>query len=134
MKKSVSIPGAILLAKLSGGALAHGEEKEAGHDDPTAGIEIEQKPWGIAAAASEATHTIAVSKSDAMRFTPGDITVEAGETVRFVVSNTGDVMHEFVLGTQASNDEHAKMMIKFQGPFHARGHAEGRQRELPRRR
>lgn len=103
---------------LSGVAFAHGDKKESGHDEPAAELVKEQKPWGIAAVPSEAMRTIEVSMSDSMRFTPERIMVNAGETVRFVLPNTGDVMHEFVLGTQASNDEHAAMMLKFPGMEH----------------
>jgi hypothetical protein len=43
--------------------------------------------------------------ADNMRFTPERIEVRQGETVKFVVRNTGKVMHEFVIGTKAENDE-----------------------------
>ena len=102
---------AVLLATASGAALAHGDNKEKGHDDPSAEVIKEQMPWGIAADPAEATRTIEVSMSDAMRFTPETISVEEGETVRFVVANDGKVMHEFVLGTPESNDEHAALMV-----------------------
>ena len=109
---------AVLLVSASSVVLAHGDDKEKGHDDSEAEVIKEQKPWGIAADPAEATRTVEVSMSDAMRFTPESITVEVGETVRFVVANDGEVMHEFVLGTTESNDEHAAMMVKFPGMEH----------------
>ena len=118
MKILAQATAAILLASASSTLFAHGDNKEKGHDDAAAEIVKEQKPWGIAADPAEATRTIEVSMSDAMRFTPESITVEEGETVRFVVANDGEVMHEFVLGTTETNDEHAAMMVKFPGMEH----------------
>ncbi|MGQ0670411.1 MAG: cupredoxin domain-containing protein [Actinomycetota bacterium] len=37
---------------------------------------------------------------DTLRFNPDRVTVEAGEKVRFVVTNVGSNAHEFVLGDQ----------------------------------
>ena len=118
MNNFAPVFAAALLAIASSAALAHGNNKEKGHDDPSAEVIKEQKPWGIAADPAEATRTIEVSMSDAMRFAPETITVEEGETVRFVLPNEGEVMHEFVLGTTETNDEHAAMMVKFPGMEH----------------
>ena len=51
--------------------------------------------------------------TDAMRFTPASITVKKGETVRFVVKNSGKLKHEMVLGTANELREHAELMKKF---------------------
>ena len=109
---------ATLLAALPSALLAHGDEKAKGHDEKQADLVREQMPWGIAAPAAEADRTVEVSMSDAMRFTPESLAVEEGETIRFVVRNDGETMHEFVLGTTESNDEHAAMMMKFPGMEH----------------
>jgi uncharacterized cupredoxin-like copper-binding protein len=55
---------------------------------------------------------------DDMRFSPRRIEVRLGETVRFRVRNTGRVMHEFVIGTQAENAKHADLMLKFPDMAH----------------
>ena len=55
---------------------------------------------------------------DDMRFTPDRIDVRRGETLRLRVRNTGKVMHEFVIGTQAENAKHAELMIKFPNMEH----------------
>ncbi len=111
---------ALLLATalLAGPAavLAHGSET---HDDsPKAAAVKEQKPWGIAGDASAARRTITLDMADNMRFTPERITVKRGETVRLRVANKGQVMHEIVLGTPASLDEHAQMMLKYPSMEH----------------
>ena len=49
--------------------------------------------------------TVEVSMTDELRFEPDDITVAPGETVRFVVTNTGESVHEFLIGDEAEQAE-----------------------------
>ena len=58
---------------------------------------------------ADATTTIEVAATDELAFEPSSVEVEAGETVTFVVTNSGKLPHEFVLGDesyQASQSEH----------------------------
>lgn len=55
------------------------------------------------------TRTIEIKLGD-MFFEPERISVRPGETVRFVVSNTGEVLHEFNIGTAAMHAAHQKEM------------------------
>ncbi|OYW21187.1 MAG: oxidase [Burkholderiales bacterium 12-64-5] len=57
--------------------------------------------------------------TDNMRFTPAQISVRQGETVRFVVKNSGAVKHELVFGTPEELKEHYAMMVKMPGMEHA---------------
>ncbi len=57
--------------------------------------------------------TVAINMIDAMRFEPDHVSVKQGETVRFVVKNSGKLKHEFVLGTDAELKEHYQVMMKF---------------------
>lgn len=57
--------------------------------------------------------TIAVTMSDNMRFTPSNISVQQGETVRFVIKNKGQVTHELSLGTKKELLAHLELMKKF---------------------
>jgi uncharacterized cupredoxin-like copper-binding protein len=59
------------------------------------------------------SRTVQVSMADSMRFTPSSFTVKRGETIRFVVKNSGQVKHEFVLGKAKQLKEHHEMMKKF---------------------
>ncbi len=59
---------------------------------------------------SQVTRTITVTMSDAMRFTPDRLEVKAGETVRLVLQNQGQLRHEFVLGEPDALRRHAAMM------------------------
>src|SRR5512138_2703270 len=92
------------------GARAHGNQP---HHDPNAPIRKEQKDWGIAGDPKDVRRTIAVRMLDTMRFTPERIDVRLGETIRFDVRNTGQQLHEFVLGTKHENEKHAELMMKF---------------------
>ena len=56
--------------------------------------------------------------SDTMRFNPAKLTVKQGETVRFVVRNSGKTLHELVLGTLQELQEHAELMRKHPGMEH----------------
>lgn len=77
-----------------------------GHDAAETAI---GKP-GVAA---KAARTVTIEMSDAMRYTPSDIQVKQGETVRFIVKNNGKVKHEMSLGTEKELLEHLEQMKKF---------------------
>jgi uncharacterized cupredoxin-like copper-binding protein len=101
---------ALALLLLGSGAWAHGNEHSPSKPAPT---QKEQKPWGIAGDAASAARTIEIKMLDNMRFSPDRIEVKQGETIRLVVRNTGNMLHELVLGTKKELDEHAALMLKF---------------------
>ena len=70
----------------------------------------QHSPVGEPGKASAVSRTIAVSMSDAMRFTPASIAVQRGETIRFVVKNDGLEPHEFMLGEIKALQAHAAVM------------------------
>ena len=94
---------AAMTASAAAGAWATGNHA-GGHE---AGEAI-CKP-GVAA---KATRTVQVDMADSMRFTPANISVKQGETVRFVIKNSGQVKHELVLGTEKGLKEHYEVMKK----------------------
>lgn len=109
---------ALVAAALLGrtlGAAAHGSEDHAKKAGP---VKKEQKAWGIAGDTKDVKRTIEIVALDTMRFSPDRVEVREGETVRFVVKNSGKMMHEMVLGTKKDLDEHAAMMVKFPGMEH----------------
>lgn len=67
---------------------------------------------GKAGLAANVTRTIQVEMSDTMRFTPASIKARQGETIRFVVKNSGQLSHEFVLGTTKDLKAHYEVMKK----------------------
>lgn len=88
------------------------------HHDASAPVVKEQKDWGIAGDAKAVRRTITLSMSDDMRFTPHQITVREGDTVRLRSQNKGKVLHEIVMGTKAELEQHAEMMRKYPGMEH----------------
>ena len=97
------VAAAALITLTSTVALAAGKHA-GGHGH----AEAIGKP-GIAA---KATRTVAVDMTDGMRFNPASIEVKQGETVRFVVTNSGKLKHELVLGTEKELKEHYEVMKK----------------------
>ncbi len=111
----VLITATALSLTVFGAAYAHGD---AGHAKKSGPVAKEQKAWGIAGDAKAVKRTVEVKMSDDMRFTPNQIEVKQGETVRFIMKNDGKVMHEFVIGTKKDLDEHAALMLKFPNMEH----------------
>jgi uncharacterized cupredoxin-like copper-binding protein len=62
--------------------------------------------------AAKVTRTIKVDMTDSMRFTPASIDVRQNETVRFVVTNSGQLKHELVLGSEKDLKAHYEAMKK----------------------
>ena len=101
---------------VSAGAIAHGEKTHSRKFSPAQ--LAEEKAFGKAGDPRKATRTVRFSMSDQMRFNPSHITVKQGETIRFVVTNKGKLMHEMVFGTPAELKEHADLMKKFPNMEH----------------
>ena len=97
-------------------AHAHGEKPHAKKD--TKPISMDETPFGREGDSKKVSRTVTVDMSDKMRFTPRELTIKQGETVRFRVKNSGQVMHEMVLGTMEELKKHAEMMKKHPGMEH----------------
>jgi len=69
--------------------------------------------FGQPAAADKATRTVEVTLQD-IAFAPKSLDVKAGETVRFVLVNKGQLLHEFNLGDAAMHAAHQKEMLQMQ--------------------
>ena len=113
---------AALLAVVAPAAFAHGtshDKKPGRKESPQA---VEEKPFGRAGDPKRATRTIRIEGKDTMRYTPSQITVKQGETVRFVVKNAGKLLHETVLGTKDELSEHYELMKKFPDMEHDEPH------------
>lgn len=98
-------------------SFAHTGEKHADAKKPAA-LSTEEKAFGRQGDPKKVDRTIKVDMNDMMRFNPSVITVKQGETVKFVVTNSGKMMHEMVLGTMAELKEHGEMMRKHPGMEH----------------
>jgi len=102
-KSIAPILSTVALAAISTVAIANGNHA-GGHEDAAI---------GKAGVASKVSRTITVDMADSMRYTPSDIKVKKGETIRFIVKNSGKVRHELSLGTQKELQEHLEQMKKF---------------------
>lgn len=101
---------ASLLATVAIAAGSHA----GGHADNKAGADAIGKPGK----AANVTRTINIDMTDAMRFTPASIDAKQGETIKFIVKNSGKITHEMTLGSMKDLKEHAELMKKHPGMVH----------------
>jgi uncharacterized cupredoxin-like copper-binding protein len=118
MLKTLNALAVALLAAGSTATLAHGDDHMANAREFDAS-KVEDTAFGREGNPRKVSRTIKVDMADTMRFTPTDVTVKRGETVRFVVRNDGKQLHEMVLGTTQALKEHAALMKKFPEMEHA---------------
>ena len=97
---------------LSANAAEHDHAAGHAHGADHGSTSAEQKPWGTPGDPAKATRTVHIHMNDQMRFVPDRLDVKEGETVRLVLHNDGQLLHEFVLGDKAQLDEHAAMMLQ----------------------
>jgi uncharacterized cupredoxin-like copper-binding protein len=81
-------------------------------------ISAEEKAFGREGDPKKISRTVKIDMADTMRYSPAQITVRQGETVRFEARNSGKTMHEIVLGTMKELQEHAELMKKHPGMEH----------------
>jgi uncharacterized cupredoxin-like copper-binding protein len=62
-----------------------------------------------ASSATNQTQEVTIAMSD-FKFSPEQLDVKAGQTVRFVVINQGETKHEIVFGDEQAQEEHEKLM------------------------
>ena len=98
---SAAVVAATLLSPLP--ALAHTGSAAAAHGPIVTAA-------GRAGDSSQVTRTVTIGMADAMRFTPGELVIERGQTVRIVARNDGEVLHEIVLGTREEIQQHRAAM------------------------
>lgn len=85
-------------------------EHEHGHEHGTEGYSA-----GEPGSPQEPSREIRVTleeRDGKMLFVPDHIGVRKGEQIKFVLSNKGELEHEFVLATAGENREHAEAMKK----------------------
>ncbi len=88
----------LVLAACGGGGGGHDAHGDA--DAPGAVV-------GERASAADADRTVEVAARDPYSFSPASLTVEAGETILFKVTNEGKQLHEFMLGDAGHHDHDA---------------------------
>lgn len=100
--------------------------EETGHDHGSSPSGKPDAPSRGSIQAIAPTITIQMDLSDDMRFTPRDIRAKPGESILFQATNSGKIVHEFVVGTPQEIAEHAKLMNDIaSGAEGARAHQHG---------
>ena len=79
-------------------------EQERDHDDDFT--------FGAPGDPADAERVIEVDAGDDLSFDPADIRVSEGETVTFVVTNSGSIPHDFTIGDEATQDAHEDAMAE----------------------
>jgi uncharacterized cupredoxin-like copper-binding protein len=116
MTRRIRMSSFAAVAALALGAHAHGTDDHA--RTPKAAISTEEHVFGVEGDPKKAGRTIALSMDDSMRYSHSQIRVRQGETVTFVVSNNGKLMHELVIGTEDKLKKHAELMRNHPGMEH----------------
>jgi uncharacterized cupredoxin-like copper-binding protein len=65
---------------------------------------------GSAGQAADVARTLDIGMLDTMRFAPGQLQFARGQTVRLVVRNQGEALHEIVIGTREDIVRHRQAM------------------------
>lgn len=125
MGKVLSI---LVLGALSGVTFAapdHGDSHDihdmSGHD--MSSMSHSSSKIGQPGSPEQVTRVIEIDMDDQMRFTPSEIKVEKGETIRFLLKNSGQLPHEMVIGSLADLQAHAIEMRKNPGMKHVEPNA-----------
>jgi len=101
-KLSITVAATMLAVATQAWAAGAGDH---GHDAASA--------IGAPGKKANVSRNVDVDMTDTMRFIPASVTARQGETIRFVVKNSGQLKHEFVLGTEKELKAHYEQMKKF---------------------
>ena len=96
---------ALLTSAVAAGAsetTTHGSGHGSGHGDA-------HSAFGMPGKAAHASRTVEITMFDNY-FEPEDLEISHGETIRFVIRNAGELVHEFNIGDAAYHAAHAPMM------------------------
>ena len=104
--KKIFLFTAILI--YAGATFAHGDTAHGKRE--VRRVSPEEHAFGREGDARKAVRTVKVDMSDKMRFMPSSVTVKRGETVKFVIRNSGRQLHEMVIGSVQELKAHAAMM------------------------
>ena len=98
--------GAFAAGKHSGGHGSGGHHASGGHGHGHAHSNAAGEPGKKA----DVTRTLEIDMTE-NRYSNEKINVKAGETIRFVIRNKGELVHEFNIGTPSMHKAHQKEMM-----------------------
>lgn len=111
MRKINKFTVALSVALIATAAIGAGSDEDGHH----ATLEAIGQPGK----AAKVKRTVMIDMTDAMRFSPSKVAVKQGETIKFIVKNSGKIPHEMVLGTAKELEEHYEAMKKYPEMEHA---------------
>lgn len=100
--------GIIAVAVTLAGAPALADERH--HHENDGGHQAHMSKAGKPGNPAKIDVTVAVATLDTMRYDPAQFSFKRRQTVKFVVTNKGQLAHEFGIGTLEEQKEHAEMM------------------------
>ena len=102
----LAVPPAMAAGDHAGG---HGDDEASAHADDGHG---HGNDFGFGEAAPDASpdRTVEIVAHDTMRYEPEQVTVKAGQVVRFLVHNEGKLQHSFTLGSPQYQRNHEREM------------------------
>ena len=105
---ALSVP----MSVLAGGTGAHKHQNVSDPKQENAhGHHQHSLDWGEPGRAAEVNRTIEVTMGDVF-FKPESIQASEGDTIRFVLKNVGNLIHEFNIGTDHMHKEHQQEMVE----------------------
>lgn len=107
MQNKLTLSAALVATLLSAPAFA-APGHEGAHDEMAVGA-----PADPSTSARQIKISMKENSSGKMLYTPNQIRVSKGETIRISITNDGEVPHEFVMDEAAKNQEHKALMQKF---------------------
>lgn len=124
MKKSILL--LIVSTALSLPVFASGDHGHHHSGKPINMEDLQKNPigaTGLPVHASLAKKTIEVNLNDDMKiyFKEKLEDIKSGTVIQFIVTNTGDIAHEFSIGNQEEQRAHSEMMKKMPGMVHNDG-------------
>lgn len=104
----------------------HHGGKNVGHHEGMSGHHAHGMGHGSSLAGkpgkeADVDRIIKVEANDSMRFMHDPLKIKNGETIKFVITNTGAVKHEFSIGTKDEHMVHGKMMMANPDMHHGPG-------------
>jgi uncharacterized cupredoxin-like copper-binding protein len=111
MKRSIVVLFAAAALSAPGTQVSAGPGHDQGHGH------AEEYAAGVPGDAKKPARIVAVKMLETsdgrMIYEPSKLVVKKGEQVRFVITNVGEIPHEFVLATVEQNLKHAELMKKY---------------------
>jgi uncharacterized cupredoxin-like copper-binding protein len=107
---AILITTVVLLASCGDDSSRPETAQESGNGGHAMDMGDDEFAFGEPADPSDADRVVDISALDSLEFDPDSVTVQVGDTVSFVVTNDGNNVHEFVLGDQSYQQQHAEDM------------------------